>query len=296
MKNIFKKNQIIITALAIMICIAGYLSFTNDDKKKDADSVATVTDGQEDADAITGTEDADLAEDTADAEDAADAEDTADITDAAEETDAADAEDVSDDKDADADTGNDEDAAAVDEEDTQTADAEDGETVPVESESGTEDISDEDILNTANDVTDTGELDLNDDDTTPGEAVLASTTLDAGYFSSAKITREQMRSRNRETLMMIIESPDVSDAEKKAATDSLIQLTNIAEKENSIEILLQAKGFDEAVVSIDDGDVEVIVNAESITEQQTAIIEDLVTRKADVTVDHITITPVVMGE
>lgn len=34
MKNIFKKNQIIITALAIMIVIAGYLSFTNKDKVK----------------------------------------------------------------------------------------------------------------------------------------------------------------------------------------------------------------------------------------------------------------------
>ena len=36
MKNIFKKNQIIITALAIMIIIAGYLSFTNDDKLDDS--------------------------------------------------------------------------------------------------------------------------------------------------------------------------------------------------------------------------------------------------------------------
>jgi len=29
MKGIFKKNQIIITALALMICAAGYLQFSN---------------------------------------------------------------------------------------------------------------------------------------------------------------------------------------------------------------------------------------------------------------------------
>ena len=33
MKKIFKKNQIIITALALMIAVAGYLSFTNDSIK-----------------------------------------------------------------------------------------------------------------------------------------------------------------------------------------------------------------------------------------------------------------------
>jgi stage III sporulation protein AH len=278
MKNIFKKNQIIITALAIMIVIAGYLSFTNDEKKKDADTVETTTDGLEDADAITGTEDADLVGDTADAEDAADAADAADVTDA------------------DADAGTDEDVAADDKgTDTETADAgKDGETVPVEN--GTEDISDEDILDTANDVTDTGELDLNDEETTPGEAVLASAPLDAGYFTSAKITREQMRAKNTEALMLIIDSPELSEAEKKAASDSLIELTNNAKTENNIEILLEAKGFDGAVVSIDGDDVEVIVNAANITEQQVAIIEDLVTRKADVTVEQVTITPVVLGE
>ena len=31
MKNIFKKNQIIITALAIMLAVAGYLNFSKED-------------------------------------------------------------------------------------------------------------------------------------------------------------------------------------------------------------------------------------------------------------------------
>ncbi len=270
MKNILKKNQIIITALAIMIVIAGYLSFTNDDKKKDANTAETVNAGMEDADAITGTEDTGLADNTADITDAADTK---------------------------ANTGKDGDAAAVDEQGTDTAAKDtDQATVPVDKENETADISDEDILNTAKNVTDTGELDLDDDESTPGEAVLASTILDEGYFSSAKLTREQMRARNRETLMSIIDSPELTEADKKAATDKLIDQTTTAEKENSIEILLQAKGFDEAVVSIGDKDVEVIVNAPSINDQQTAIIEELVSRKAEVSIDQITITPVVMGE
>ena len=35
MKNIFKKNQIIITALALMIAAAGYVSYTNGNLKDD---------------------------------------------------------------------------------------------------------------------------------------------------------------------------------------------------------------------------------------------------------------------
>ena len=41
MKNLLKKNQIIITALAIMIAIAGYLNLTKDnitDEKEKIDS------------------------------------------------------------------------------------------------------------------------------------------------------------------------------------------------------------------------------------------------------------------
>ena len=41
MKNVFKKNQIIISALAIMIAVAGYLNFTREKADNDVDSKLT---------------------------------------------------------------------------------------------------------------------------------------------------------------------------------------------------------------------------------------------------------------
>ena len=41
MKNIFKKNQIIITALALMIAAAGYVSYTNGNLKDDKEVAQT---------------------------------------------------------------------------------------------------------------------------------------------------------------------------------------------------------------------------------------------------------------
>jgi stage III sporulation protein AH len=278
MKNIFKKNQIIITALAIMIVIAGYLSFTNNDKPEDdTQTVETANPDQEDFD-ISDLDGTDLATDTTGG--------TAD-SDVTDDTDAADDTDVVDD-------------TALDDTDAQTtaADEENDETTPVDTENESDelgDLNDDEILAEAQDVSDTGEIE-SEDETIPGEAVLASTTIDPGYFSSAKLEREQRRSISRETLLLIIDNPDVTEEAKKVAINSMVELTKISEKENALEIVLTAKGFDGVVVSIDEDDVEVIVNAENITEQQVAIIEDEVKRKTDVTAEHIVITPVVVGE
>ncbi len=39
--------------------------------------------------------------------------------------------------------------------------------------------------------------------------MLASLTINSNYFSEAKISREQMRAKNKETLMSIIENGEI---------------------------------------------------------------------------------------
>ena len=69
-------------------------------------------------------------------------------------------------------------------------------------------------------------------------------------------------------------------------------MTDIAEKETAAEILLEAKGFDDAIVSIDGGSVDVVVNTEELSEAQRAQIEDIVIRKTGVSADAIVISAV----
>ena len=279
MKNIFKKNHIIITALAIMIVIAGYLSFTNDDTPSDEDLVMTTnpdtdeygdlaeSDGMEMVTNDTTVTDTTTTEDTTATDE--DLADDTDVTDTADDT-------------------TDEDATL-----------EDDETTPVDTEDaadelGNNDISDDDILASANDVTDNGELDLKDG--VPGEAVLASAGIDSDFFITNKMEREQWRARSKEMLMDIINSAEVSEEAKKEAIQSMITLTEIAEKENNTEMMLEAKGFSDAVVSIVDGEVDVVVNAETLSDQQLAIIEDVVKNKTDISVKNIHIANVVVTE
>ena len=70
----------------------------------------------------------------------------------------------------------------------------------------------------------------------------------------------------------------------------------IAEKENAAETLLQAKGFVDPVVSITENQVDVVVNAVSLTDPERAQIEDIVKRKTEIGAAGIVITLMDLAE
>ena len=124
----------------------------------------------------------------------------------------------------------------------------------------------------------------------PGEAVLTGGTGISEYIAGIQLGREQIRAKNKETLMQIINSDQISEEEKQTAIQNLIGMTEISEKENAAETLLKAKGFVDPVVSITDGKVDVVVNAASLSDQERAQIEDIVKRKTEIGADGIVIT------
>lgn len=124
----------------------------------------------------------------------------------------------------------------------------------------------------------------------PGEAVLTSGITVSDYIAGVQMNREQIRAKNKETLNSIINNTNIDEAAKQEAIQNMIQMTAIAEKENATETLLQARGFSDPVVSITDGKVDVVINAPSITDQQRAQIEDIVKRKTEIPVNGIVIT------
>ena len=217
MKRLFRKNQIIITSLAIMIVIAGYLNFTADQTKPVKQEAAAETAEK-------------IREENIQAEEAA-AGAEADIT-----------------------SFPDEDLASVSAEAESTADTETPEGEKV------------------------------------GEAVLTSSASAGAFSASAKLNREQVRSKNEASLLEIINNTDISEDMKADAIASMNRMTDRAEKELDAELLLETKGFKDSVVSINDDSVDVIVGAADITDEQKAQIEDIVTRKTERNVSDIVIT------
>lgn len=124
----------------------------------------------------------------------------------------------------------------------------------------------------------------------PGEAVLTGGTSVTDYIANVQLSREQVRAKNKETLMEIINNANTDAQARETAVQDMIHMTAVAEKENAAETLLMAKGFADPVVSITDGKVDVVINASSLTDPERAQIEDIVKRKAEVTAENIVIT------
>ncbi len=236
MKKIFRKNQLVITALAFMIAVAGYFSYMNNNADiqtagMDAD-VGALEEDYEISDEELAVDDIFTAE-----EDPAAAETAGTDPAAAQETAALDTETVAD------------------------------------GETGADNVDN------------------------PGEAVLTGTTVaNLDYASEMKLNREQIRSKNKETLLEIVNNATVSDELKQDAIHKMIAMTDIAERENAAEMLLEAKGFTDVVVSITDESCDVVLNMGEVTDAKRAQVEDIVKRKTNIAAEQIIITPIVVGE
>ncbi len=250
MKRLFRRNQIIITTLAIMIAAAGYLNYAGQEELGAGGAYeAGLTDiSEEDL----------LAENQAAGTYPGDGQmmEIASLDQDGEDIDALDAAAES---------------SAAETEAELTANEQDAE-AEIESAAGETGLEN------------------------PGEAVLTSGISVSDYIANVQLSREQVRAKNKEALMEIVNNPAIEEAAKQQAVQNMVELTEIAEKENAAETLLLAKGFSDPVVSISSDKVDVVVNAASITDPQRAQIEDIVKRKAEVGADQIVITLLNLAE
>ena len=210
MKKVVRKNQIIITALALLIAVAGYVSYTQTAASDQAVETA--------------------ADEVADTYEISDEDTVAEIF-------------------------------------TDTASGENGEAAGGEEASAPE-----------------GE--------NAGETVLTSAGAVTDFAAEVKLNREQVRSKNKETLLDIINNSSISEAQKQDAVDEMVAMTDVAERENAAELLLEAKGFTDVVVSITDESADVVLDMGDVTDAKRAQVEDIVKRKTGIAAEHIVITPI----
>ena len=176
--------------------------------------------------------------------------------------------------------------------DKKGADIKDAETVANMNQGAVSDQADKDyetgedldITSSKEDLADASTEDVEN----PGETVLTSVTSgDSDYAAKVKLNREQVRS-----LQAIIDNDSLDESKKKDAVNEMITLTDIAEKESNAEMMLEAKGFTDVVVSMNDDGCDVVLNMGEATDAKRAQVEDIVKRKTGVSADKIVITPI----
>ena len=126
----------------------------------------------------------------------------------------------------------------------------------------------------------------------PGSVILTSGGVTSGVISEAKLNREQIRAKNTENLTNIVNDANIDKSSKTAAINELAKIADYSEKEMAIEILLEAKGFNDVVASVSDTGVDIVVNQQTLETSQKAQIEDIAKRKTGMTSDKININVV----
>lgn len=136
------------------------------------------------------------------------------------------------------------------------------------------------------------DMELNGPEEEIGDAVLTSASAKAvtNNMASVKLTREQNRSKSRETLMDIIGDEALSDEAKKEAADTYVRLNDTIEMGTDIETVLAAKGYTDVVVTIGDESVDVTLGAAELDDAERAQIEDIVTRKTGYNISNVAIS------
>lgn len=280
MKKILRKNQIMITALAVMIAVAGYLNF------------AGTKIGEEDFISVDGSSELTYDMSEYDISD----EDMYAIS-LREDTDGTIQNYTSE-------TGNNTDIASLDTDDVTITDNYLSSDMNALSDSAADSSIAGDMAQSSDtasaDVQVTGEADALAANTeeagatvieqeVPGEAVFTSAS-GVSTLAGAKLLKEQTRAQNKESLLDIIQNEELTEEAKKEAISSMIALTETAQKESDAQMLLEAKGFTQTVVSISGDTADVLVETADLTEAQTAQILDIVQRKTGILPENIIIT------
>ena len=123
-----------------------------------------------------------------------------------------------------------------------------------------------------------------------GSAVETSAKSD--YFQTARADRTAAREQAVELLKDSIGDVSLAAATKQAAVESLSIIAKRIENEASIESLIKAKGFPDAVAIIGDEGITVIVNCDELLSSETLQIQDIVTAQTGLTLEKIKIVTV----
>ena len=129
-----------------------------------------------------------------------------------------------------------------------------------------------------------------------GESVfVAGTTApsqEESYFDAARRNRASARQEALDILKDTLQNVKTDEATQQEAIAAAATVAAAVEQEDAIESLLKAKGFEDCVVYIENGNAYVAVKAASLEQAQTLQILQVVTSQSAVKADAVSIKAV----
>ncbi|MCQ2477898.1 MAG: SpoIIIAH-like family protein [Clostridia bacterium] len=112
------------------------------------------------------------------------------------------------------------------------------------------------------------------------------------YFAQGKSDRKAALEKAQKQVAEMLDSDKLTDTDREQAAKITGEIANRIEKENNIETLLKAKGFEQALAVIGENGINVVVKSQGLTTAQTLQIQDIITSQSNISLGNIKIITV----
>lgn len=118
----------------------------------------------------------------------------------------------------------------------------------------------------------------------------STTTYQADYFVASRLERDKMYSQMLESYQGLVENSNIAADQKNISTQEIAKINNKKNSIMIAENLIKNLGFEDVVIFVNDNSTSVIVKAEKLSEADIAQIQNIVCREIGVKVEDIHIS------
>ena len=118
-----------------------------------------------------------------------------------------------------------------------------------------------------------------------------STAVSANFYTTYRNERETTRTQEIQFYDSILASATSSEDAKKEAENNKMALISLMEKELVTEGIIRGKGFEDAIVTSSESNVNVFVKCAELTSAEVAQISSVVIDQLNVELDRVIIIP-----
>lgn len=115
-------------------------------------------------------------------------------------------------------------------------------------------------------------------------------TNNDNYFEETKIQRDRMYSEMAETYQKLIDSEETPVDQKSIAVQEISNITKIKNGIMISENLIKNKGFENVVILVNNGNVNVVVKSQKLSQEQISQVQNIVERELEIQVANISIS------
>ena len=127
--------------------------------------------------------------------------------------------------------------------------------------------------------------------TSSSETTETKTENETDYYANAKLNRDKMYAEMISNYEKIINNQNASEAQKSIATQEITKINNTKNAIMISENLIGTKGFNNCVILVNDGSVNVVVNVQGgLNKENVAKLQNIGSRELKVEIDNIHIT------